>query len=206
MSGRHRKQTTSTTAKTITKVALTGAVLGGGAALLGTGTANAATDAEWNQVAQCESGGNWAIATGNGYHGGLQFSPSTWTGHGGGEFAPTADQASREEQIVVAERVLGSQGKGAWPTCGTGLSGSTPRSAPTDTPREIAPVLPGGNGSVDLAKTTEDVAEQVTDALTKAGVSPEVQNLWKAAAESGVTLNQDQIKMFNDNKHLLPLP
>ncbi|WP_439031946.1 transglycosylase family protein [Gordonia terrae] len=206
MSGRHRKQTTSTTTKTITKVALTGAVLGGGAALLGTGTANAATDAEWNQVAQCESGGNWAIATGNGYHGGLQFSPSTWTGHGGGEFAPTADQASREEQIVVAERVLGSQGKGAWPTCGTALSGSTPRSAPTDTPREITPQLPGGNGSVDLAQTTEDVAEQVTDALTKAGVSPEVQNLWKAAADSGVSLSPEQIKMFNDNKHLLPLP
>ena len=206
MSGRHRKQTTSTAAKTITKVALTGAVLGGGAALLGTGTANAATDAEWNQVAQCESGGNWAIATGNGYYGGLQFSPSTWTGHGGGEFAPTADQASREEQIVVAERVLGSQGKGAWPTCGTGLSGSTPRSAPTDTPREIAPVLPGGNGSVDLAKTTEDVANQVTDALTEAGVSPEIKNLWQAAKDSGVTLNQDQIKLFNDNKHLLPNP
>ena len=74
MSGRHRKQTTSSTTKTITKVALTGAVLGGGAALLGTGTANAATDAEWNQVAQCESGGNWAINTGNGYHGGLQLS------------------------------------------------------------------------------------------------------------------------------------
>ncbi|NDK92423.1 transglycosylase family protein, partial [Gordonia desulfuricans] len=125
MSGRHRKPTTSTTTKTFAKVALTGAVLGGGAALLGTGSAQAATDAEWNQVAQCESGGNWAINTGNGYQGGLQFSPSTWAGHGGGEFAPTANQATREQQIVVAERVLASQGKGAWPSCGGPLSGPT---------------------------------------------------------------------------------
>ncbi|MCR5980626.1 transglycosylase [Gordonia jinghuaiqii] len=210
MSGRHRKQTTSTTAKTITKVALTGAVLGGGAALMGTGTANAATDAEWNQVAECESGGNWAIATGNGYHGGLQFAPSTWSSHGGGEFAPTANQATREEQIVVAERVLASQGKGAWPTCGTVLSGSTPRTAPTDTPRQL-PKLPDGNGSFSFvkapeAKSTEDVAKQVTTALTDAGVSPEVKNLWHAAKNSGVALSPEQIKMFNDNKHLLPLP
>ena len=118
MSGRHRKQTTSTAGKTIAKVALTGAVLGGGAALLGTGSAHAATDAEWDQVAQCESTGNWAIDTGNGYHGGLQFSPSTWSGYGGGEFAPQANMATREQQIVVAERVLAGQGRGAWPVCG----------------------------------------------------------------------------------------
>lgn len=100
------------------------------AILLGGGSASAATDAEWDAVAACESGGNWSINTGNGYHGGLQFSPGTWTGHGGGEFAPTADQASREQQIVVAERVLASQGKGAWPTCGAGLSGPSARQAP----------------------------------------------------------------------------
>lgn len=131
MSGRHRKQTTNTTTKTLAKVALTGAVLGGGAALLGTGSANAATDSEWNQVAQCESGGNWAINTGNGYQGGLQFSPSTWAGHGGTQFAPSADQATREEQIVVAERVLAGQGKGAWPSCGGPLSGPTRAPRPT---------------------------------------------------------------------------
>lgn len=72
----------------------------------------------WDAVAQCESGGDWGTNTGNGYHGGLQFHPQTWAGHGGGEFAPTADQATREEQIIVAERVLDTQGIGAWPTCG----------------------------------------------------------------------------------------
>ncbi len=59
----------------------------------------------WDALAACESGGNWSIATGNGYHGGLQFSGSTWRNYGGGEFAERADQASRDEQIAVAERV-----------------------------------------------------------------------------------------------------
>lgn len=74
-------------------------------------------DLNWDRVAQCESGGNWAINTGNGYSGGLQFAPGTWTSHGGREFAPMAYQASREQQIIVAERVLATQGPGAWPVC-----------------------------------------------------------------------------------------
>jgi resuscitation-promoting factor RpfA len=124
MSGRHRKPTTS--AKSVAKVAFTGAVIGtGGLALAG--QANAATDGEWDKVAACESGGNWAINTGNGYQGGLQFSPGTWTSHGGGEYAPSAHMATKEEQIAVAERVLGTQGRGAWPVCGRGLSSATPR-------------------------------------------------------------------------------
>lgn len=72
----------------------------------------------WDAIAECESGGNWSANTGNGYYGGLQFAPATWSGHGGSEFAARADQASREEQITVAERVLDTQGIGAWPVCG----------------------------------------------------------------------------------------
>lgn len=75
----------------------------------------------WDDLAQCESGGNWAINTGNGYYGGLQFAWATWLGHGGDEFAPRADLATREQQIVVAERVLASQGWGAWPACSARL-------------------------------------------------------------------------------------
>ena len=76
-----------------------------------------ANGSTWDTIAQCESGGNWAINTGNGYSGGLQFHPQTWTGHGGGEYAPSAAGATREQQIAVAERVLASQGWGAWPSC-----------------------------------------------------------------------------------------
>lgn len=193
MSGRHRKTTTNTATKTFAKVALTGAVLGGGAALLGTGSAHAASDSEWDQVAQCESGGNWAINTGNGYQGGLQFSPSTWAANGGTQFAPSANQATREQQIVVAERVLATQGKGAWPSCGTGLSGATPRTAPTDTPRlPAAPVAP------DIAKTTAEALDRIAKAV------PEVQDLLKAAKATGYQLTPEQLRLFNENQALLP--
>ncbi|WP_421845026.1 transglycosylase family protein [Mycobacterium sp.] len=69
----------------------------------------------WDAIAQCESGGNWSISTGNGYSGGLQFTPGTWRANGG---SGNAANASREEQIRVAENVLRSQGLGAWPVCG----------------------------------------------------------------------------------------
>jgi len=141
MSGRHRKPTSS--AVNVAKIAFTGAVIGSGS-LAFAGQAAAATDGEWDQVAGCESGGNWAINTGNGYHGGLQFSPSTWSGHGGGEYAPAAYLATKEEQIAVAERVLASQGKGAWPTCGRGLSSSTPRNVLNDAPPPFDPLALNG--------------------------------------------------------------
>jgi len=67
----------------------------------------------WDSIAACESGGNWAINTGNGYYGGLQFLQSTWEGAGGAEYAPRADLASREQQIAVAERLPRS----SWPNC-----------------------------------------------------------------------------------------
>jgi hypothetical protein len=76
---------------------------------------------DWDAVAECESGGNWSTNTGNGYYGGLQFSPSTWDAYGGDAYAARADLASREQQIAVAERVLAAQGRGAWPVCGKNL-------------------------------------------------------------------------------------
>jgi peptidoglycan hydrolase-like protein with peptidoglycan-binding domain len=72
----------------------------------------------WDRVAACESGGHWAINTGNGYYGGLQFSASTWRAFGGTRYAPTANRASKSIQIAIAQRVLARQGPGAWPVCG----------------------------------------------------------------------------------------
>lgn len=79
------------------------------------GTAAAGSGVNWDAVAQCESGGNWAINTGNGFYGGLQFAMSTWRANGG---VGNPVNATREQQIAVAERVLRSQGIGAWPVCG----------------------------------------------------------------------------------------
>ncbi|WKK61157.1 transglycosylase family protein [Corynebacterium sp. P3-F1] len=75
----------------------------------------------WDSLAQCESGGNWAINTGNGFYGGLQFTASTWAAYGGTAYAPTANLATREQQIDVAKKVQAGQGWGAWPACTASL-------------------------------------------------------------------------------------
>ncbi|MER7924350.1 MULTISPECIES: transglycosylase family protein [unclassified Streptomyces] len=114
--------------------ARTTAVLAGAALLapLGllaaSGNAAAADSGVWDRIAQCESGGNWHINTGNGYYGGLQFSAGTWRAYGGSAYAATADQASRSAQIAVASKVQHAQGWGAWPVCSVraGASGSAP--------------------------------------------------------------------------------
>ena len=100
--------------KFLAMAALAGSFLMGIMALT---TATASADSvNWDAIAQCESGGNWSINTGNGYYGGLQFSQATWSANGG---AGSPSHASREEQIRVAERVLAKQGLGAWPSCGS---------------------------------------------------------------------------------------
>lgn len=132
--GRHNSKNASVAAKFVATTAAVGAAAG-----LFAPTAAAAPDSDWDRLAQCESGGNWQINTGNGYHGGLQFSASTWQAYGGGQYAPTADQATREQQIAIAEKTLAGQGWGAWPACSASLglnSAPTPRgnvSAPKPT-------------------------------------------------------------------------
>jgi uncharacterized protein YraI len=71
----------------------------------------------WDRVAQCESTGRWHVNTGNGYYGGLQFSASTWRAFGGGKYAAYAHQATKLEQVRIAQKVLRAQGPGAWPNC-----------------------------------------------------------------------------------------
>ncbi|MGW3359860.1 transglycosylase family protein [Streptomyces bungoensis] len=117
---KHRRPSKATRALALAGV--TGAAVA--APLMAAGDASAATASQWDAVAQCESGGNWSINTGNGYYGGLQFSASTWAAYGGTAYAAQANQASKAQQIAVAEKVLAAQGKGAWPVCGTGLSGT----------------------------------------------------------------------------------
>ena len=130
--GKHRP-TTSSSARSIAKVAVAGVIVGAPLAMAA-GTANAqGSGVNWDTVAACESGGNWSINTGNGYYGGLQFLPSTWTSHGG---SGMPHQASREEQIRVAENVMKTQGINAWPVCGPkGLGG-----APAPVKAKPAPV------------------------------------------------------------------
>jgi hypothetical protein len=136
--GKHRKP--STAGRTIARTAIAGAVAGVPLVAIAP-TASAAPDSAWDKLAACESGGNWAINTGNGFSGGLQFTRSTWSAFGGTTFAPQAFQASREQQIVVAEKVLAGQGWGAWPVCSkkAGVTGQavTQRDAPATPPAPV---------------------------------------------------------------------
>jgi uncharacterized protein YabE (DUF348 family) len=83
----------------------------------GTEVPPVANNGVWDALAQCEAGGNWAINTGNGFYGGVQFDQNTWERQGGLRYAPRADLATREEQIAIAEVTRARQGWGAWPTC-----------------------------------------------------------------------------------------
>ncbi|MGW5456649.1 transglycosylase family protein [Nocardia sp. NPDC003979] len=126
---------------------------------LATGTASAAAH-NWDGVAQCESGGNWGINTGNGYYGGLQFSQSTWAANGGQGSAHTA---SKEEQIRVAENVLATQGVGAWPHCGKYLQAAEPEHIPAPI-EEPAVELP-----VELPAEAPSEVRAAVDQATAAG-------------------------------------
>jgi nucleoid-associated protein YgaU len=132
--GKHRQL--SSTARSIAKVAVAGIIVGAPLSIAA-GTAQAQGSVNWDAVAQCESGGDWSINTGNGYYGGLQFSPGTWAANGG---SGSAANASRDEQIRVAENVLQSQGITAWPVCGPkGLGGGGTPVAAQPAPKQVTP-------------------------------------------------------------------
>lgn len=75
----------------------------------------------WSSLAKCESGGNWAINTGNGYYGGLQFTAGTWISNGGGAYAPTANLATPDQQIAIASKLQAARGWAPWPACAAKL-------------------------------------------------------------------------------------
>jgi murein DD-endopeptidase MepM/ murein hydrolase activator NlpD len=133
--GRHRRYQPNR----INRASLTVTAGGAGIALplVGAGVAQAADVGTWNKVAACESSGNWSINTGNGYYGGLQFTRSTWEAYGGQAYAGRADQATKDQQIAVAEKVLKGQGPGAWPVCsvraGLTRGGASPDISPAGT-------------------------------------------------------------------------
>lgn len=124
-----------------------------GAPFLLAAPALAAPESTWDKLAQCESGGDWSINTGNGYYGGLQFTQSTWKAYGGTEYAPRADQATRDQQIAIAKRTLAGQGWGAWPACSAkiGASGSGDPNATASSTRSAS--------HSTQASTTQESAE-----------------------------------------------
>lgn len=166
--GKHRKP--SSTKRNFARIAVAGAVVATPIAI-----AAPANAADWDSLAKCESSGNWSASTGNGFYGGLQFTPSTWAAYGGTQYASSAHNATREQQIAVAEKVLASQGKNAWPGCSAKLnwtSGSTKSSTKTETtPKK----------KTTTTKTKSTVKADGADYTVKAG-----DTLGKIAQEFGV--------------------
>lgn len=189
--GIHRKPSNAVR-RTIARVVLTGVAVG---APLAVAPAFASADPNWDAIAQCESGGNWSINTGNGYYGGLQFSLSTWRANGG---AGNPADASRAEQIRVANNVLASQGIGAWPVCGkkAGASGGGGAAAPAAkapakakapttsgskkaAPVRTAPVAP----ALVASNPAGDYTVVAGDSLSKIATAQNVPGGWQALYE-----------------------
>jgi LysM repeat protein len=142
----------------------------------------------WDEVAQCESGGDWSINTGNGYYGGLQFSNSTWKAYGGTAYAPRADLASRAQQIAIARKTLAGQGPGAWPVCGR-RAGLTRTNGGAEAPAAEAPAAQpaassGGTYTVKRGDTLSAIARRYR-----------VKGGWKALAQLNGLSNPNKLKV-----------
>ncbi|MEV6830162.1 transglycosylase family protein [Amycolatopsis sp. NPDC051102] len=175
--GKHRKMSAAT--RTVARVAIAGIAVGAPIAI----AATPASATNWDAIAQCESSGNWNTNTGNGYYGGLQFTQSTWKAYGG---SGSAANASREEQIAVAERVLQGQGIGAWPVCGkkggggssapkathkTTTKQATPKKSTTTAPKKaaVAPAAPAAPAATGVSSSNPagDYTVVAGDTLSK---------------------------------------
>ena len=204
---RHRKS--SYTRRVIAGAAVAGA--GIAIPLVATGAAQASS-VNWDAVAQCESTGNWAINTGNGFYGGLQFTESTWLAYGGGAYAQYANQASRTQQIAIAEKVLAGQGIGAWPVCGpkgytsggsyttTNANGSGSSSSTTTTTKSSTSTAPTTTYTPRHAaapSTTTPVASTSSSGKSYTVVSGDT--LSKIASAHGINWQS----LYNQNKSVV---
>lgn len=179
--GRHRKPRQASTA--MVAVAATGAGMalplfaasGAQAADNDKGAVTVSTTV-WNAVALCESGGLWSSDTGNGFYGGLQITSDTWDEYGGQEYAERPDLASQNQQISVAENILGEIGPEAWPTCAdtagltAAVAGADADDTTTDEPTDSAT---GGATDGAADGTTDGTADETagTDDAASPGAS-----------------------------------
>lgn len=190
--------------------------------------ANADNGGTWDQLAECESGGNWNIDTGNGYRGGLQFSQSTWEAYGG---SGNPANASRDQQIAVAENVLDGQGWGAWPACSAelGLSGNAQPSggsgeqtqqqtaqqpqqqrsqqqAPAEEPAQSQPVQPQAQAAPQqqAAPTGQTYTVVAGDTLSKIAKAHNVHGGWQAIYEANAATIADPVLIYPGQQILIP--
>jgi LysM repeat protein len=197
--GKHRAPAPDHTA-TIKRAAAAGTILAAGGGLVAVADpARAADGGTWDRIAQCESSGNWAIHTGNGFYGGLQFTQSTWVGFGGLAYAPRADLATREQQIAVATRVQAGQGWNAWPVCSrkAGAVGTPPpAAAPVPAPR----VVDSDPAPAPAPAVTPAPAPAVTPAsITSPSASKYVVVPGDYLSKIGANVGEDWHQLYDEN-------
>jgi hypothetical protein len=204
--GRHRNHSSAARLTAVSAIGVGTAA----ATILTPAAAHAADGTQWDRVAQCESGGNWHIDTGNGYYGGLQFSAHTWSSYDTDNYASRADLASRSEQIDVANRVLASQGWGAWPVCSHDAGAPAPKvhhtahhkTHHTSTVREAQARRAHQKDAALLTDHTKKVRKhyQVKSGDTLSGISRvhKVQGGWQALYK----LNREKIGANPDQLHV----
>jgi LysM repeat protein len=201
----------STAARTIAKVAAVG-IIAGAPLGLAVGTANAAPGLDWDALAQCEASGNWATNTGNGYYGGLQFTQQTWNAYGG---QGNAANASREQQIAVAERVLAGQGPGAWPACTAKLgayTGQARKTAPAPAQQRkaqpqqrqaAAPVTPAPAVAGSKSNPNGNYEIKPGDTLSKIAEANKVEGGYQAIVEKNKDFLTNPDLIFPGDKILI---
>lgn len=164
-------------------------------------TAYADSAINWDAIAQCESGGNWAINTGNGYYGGLQFALSTWRANGG---TGMPQNTSRDTQIAVAQRILATQGIGAWPVCGARAHNSAPSAPakavkPAPGAQHAMPAAPAAPAGASLSYTV--VAGDTLSAIAAEHRTP---GGWKAIAGANASVVPDPDFLYPGQTLRLP--
>lgn len=205
----------NTTIRTAARRGVTVAAISAAGLALSATAANAADGATWDALAQCESGGNWATNTGNGYTGGLQFSSTTWAAYGG---TGSAADASREQQIAVAEQVQAAQGWGAWPSCAAqlGLSGGggatavAPQSVPVQSvpvspaPAAVAPAVTEPQHAAPVALSGETYTLEPGDTLSTAAEKLGIEGGWQSLADANLDTIADPDLVFAGQVIQLP--
>ncbi|MGH3684371.1 MAG: transglycosylase family protein [Pseudonocardiaceae bacterium] len=209
MSGKHRRIIPRRRRRSAVTATVTGATLAAGGLLAG--TAFAAPTVNWDAVAACESGGNWAANTGNGFYGGLQYTLSTWHANGG---VGNPANATREQQITVAQRVLSTQGIGAWPVCGRHASDNAPtapaKHAAPSAPQHAAPATPAAPPAA--AGPTSDYVVASGDTLAQIAAAHAVPGGWQqiydinrgAIANPDVIMIGQHLKLPTGNPAVVP--
>ena len=180
--GRHRMRA----------VLVTGALVAVPVAGLVTATgASAADSSTWDAVANCESSGDWSANTGNGFYGGLQFTPSTWAAFGGTAYAASADQATEGQQIAVAEQVLASQGPGAWPVCGVeaGLTAGGASAVVDTSSASSADAAASGSGTAAAAPAATDSSSSASGSSSDVVTSAPAASAGSYTVKAGDTLS-----------------